>query len=248
MDIKGKTALITGGGAGIGRATALALAAKGAGHIVVADIDGAAAAETAALAQAAGSRALARAVDVTDLAALTALFAEAEAAAPLDIVFNNAGVVSGSPAFPDIPLARLLRTVQINLLAMMAGTQLAIDLFRARGARGVIVNTSSVAAFAPMTQDPAYSASKVGILNFTQACAPLGESHGIRVNAVCPGVTDTAIVKATGDGVTPAAWLAPALARVKLLTPDDIARAVIDLIEDETKAGAHTVVQNEAAA
>jgi NAD(P)-dependent dehydrogenase (short-subunit alcohol dehydrogenase family) len=243
MDIQGKTALVTGAGAGIGRAIARALARKGAAHVVVADINEAAARETARLAAADGTQASVRQIDVTDLAALKTLFADCDAELGLDIVVNNAGIVSGPPSFPDTPVDRMAQVVAINLIGMMAGTRLSIEYMRGRKAPGAIINMCSVAAFGAMPTDPAYSASKAGLLNFTQACAPLKEAFGIRVNAVCPGMTDTDIVNATGGG-RPADWLAPVLDHIELLRPEVIADATIALIEDEAKAGDHVVLQN----
>ena len=111
---------------------------------------------------------------------------------------------------------------------------------RARQAAGVIVNTASTAAFGPMPADPAYSTSKAGILNFTQSCQPIAERFGIRVMAVCPGVTDTAIVPHDAE------WLKPALAALKgMLKPSDIADAVKTCIEDDALAGDYITIQNE---
>lgn len=135
-------------------------------------------------------------------------------------------------------MARMIAVIQINLIAMMVGTRIAIEQMRRRGAPGVIINTSSIAAFSTMPADPAYSASKHGILAFSRSCKPLHAAHGIRVMAICPGVVDTAIVPKDAE------WLAPVLASLKMLAPEDIARAVLDIVADDTLAGDQVTVSN----
>jgi NAD(P)-dependent dehydrogenase (short-subunit alcohol dehydrogenase family) len=123
------------------------------------------------------------------------------------------------------------------------GTQEAIKALRARGG-GAIVNTASVAALQAMPTDPVYSATKAGVVRIVESCAGFA-SEGIRVNAVLPGMVDTDMtMKQTGDGTRPAAWLAPVLASTVMLTPEDIAVAVIALIEDDTAAGQAKIVGN----
>jgi NAD(P)-dependent dehydrogenase (short-subunit alcohol dehydrogenase family) len=96
-----------------------------------------------------------------------------------------------------------------------------------------------VAAFGTMPADPAYAASKHAILNFSQSCLPLAERFNIRVMAICPGITDTAIVPKD------APWLQPALERVKILQPEDVAREACRIVEDDSLAGDQVTVQNE---
>jgi NAD(P)-dependent dehydrogenase (short-subunit alcohol dehydrogenase family) len=246
MNIKDKTALVTGAGSGIGRAAALMLAEAGAAKIIAADINLSSAEETVQQIVSRGAKGVARRIDVSDLAALEELFAEADSAGGLDIVFNNAGIVSGPPQFPDGSVARMVKLVSINLTAMMAGTKFAVEGMRRRGAPGAIVNTASRAALRPSAADPAYTATKAGILMFTRSCADLKERFGIRVNAVCPAITETGMLAATG-GSAPAQWLQTAMAQVRILSPEDIARAVLDLIEDESKSGEYILVDNEPA-
>ena len=242
MDIGGKNAIVTGAAHGIGEATALMLAQRGAATLVIADIDAQALASVASAVKAAGAEAIVKTADVSKPEEVIRLFEEADAeTGGLDIVHNNAGIMTGTPDFPDTVMEKMIAVIQINLLGMMVGTRIAVEQMRKRGAPGVIINTSSVAAFNPMPADPAYSTSKAGILNFTQSCKPLHEGFNIRVNAVCPGVTDTAIVPHDAE------WLKPALAAVKFLQPSDIAEAVCGLIEDESKAGDYVVVENEPA-
>lgn len=239
MDIQGKNALVTGAGHGIGKASALMLAEAGAAMIVIADIDGPAMEATAASIRSAGAEPLMKLVDMSQPEAVITLFEEAElGAGGLDIVHNNAGIMAGSPDFPDTAIDRMVAVIQINLIAMMLGTRKAVELMRKRNAPGVIVNTASVAAFSPMPADPAYSASKAGIVNFTQSCKSLHETYGIRVMAVCPGVTDTAIVPRDAE------WLQPALAALKMLTPADIAAVVKGIVEDDTQSGDYVAVNN----
>lgn len=247
MDIKGKSVLVTGAATGIGRASAVAFAEAGAANVVIADIDEVNAKETAALVEDRGALAHFVLTDVGDSAELRALFAAAsEATGGLDIVHNNAGLVSGEAAFADQPLERIETLVRVNFLAMVLGTRLAVDAFGDRG--GAVVNTASIAAMAPMPTDPPYSATKAGVVNFTQSVAEsLKESHRIRVNAVLPGMVDTPIINKTGDGTRPAEWLTGALGVIKMITPDEIAAVVLDLVRDETKNGETVVVMNEMA-
>jgi len=180
------------------------------------------------------------AADLTKVDEVIRAFSEAEReTGGLDIVHNNAGIMSGPPDFPDMPISKMVAAIQLNLIAMMVGTHLAVGYLRRRGARGVIVNTASTAAFGAMGPDPAYSASKIGIVNFTQACKGLNERFGIRVMAICPGIVDTPIVNHDAE------WLKPALARIKMLHPDDVARAVCDVISNDTQAGEYVIVQHE---
>lgn len=242
MEIAGKNALVTGAGQGIGEATALMLAEQGA-QVVLADIDADALAGTAAAVEAAGATAISRVVDLSDPDAVISLLETADAdSGGLDIVHNNAGIMTGTPDFPDTHIERMIAVIQINLLAMMIGTRKAVELMRGRKAGGVIVNTASVAAFGPMFTDPSYSASKAGIVNFTESCKPLHEAYGIRVMAVCPAIVDTAIVPHDAE------WLQPALKAVKMLQPAEIAAAVRSIIEDDSAAGEYVTVENEPAA
>jgi NAD(P)-dependent dehydrogenase (short-subunit alcohol dehydrogenase family) len=216
------------------------LAERGAAQIVLADIDEGALEETGSVVRSAGAEVTLVTADLSGPEEAVRLVREADATVGgLDIVHNNAGIMAGEPFFPDTPVEKMVAVIQINLIAMMVGTHEAIARLRARNAPGVIVNTASTAAFGPMPADPAYSASKAGILNFTQSCAPLHEAFGIRVMAVCPGMTDTAIVPKDAE------WLQPALQRLKLIQPEEIAAAVCEAIEDDSRAGDYLMVENE---
>jgi len=240
MDITGKAALITGGGSGIGRATAQALAAKGARRIWIVDRDAAGAEETAALLRAQGCEGVVRAIDVGDLAALTAVFDEADKDGGLDIVFNNAGVLAGKQLFPDTPLKRIESIVAVNITAVILGTQLAIAQMAKRGG-GVVVNTGSTVAFHPRHRDYLYTMSKAAVVSFSAACAPLYETTGVRVNTVLPGLVNTPILLQTGDGEL-AGYMIPIIANNPALEAHDIARGVVALIEDDTRNGEQLVV------
>jgi NAD(P)-dependent dehydrogenase (short-subunit alcohol dehydrogenase family) len=242
MEIAGKVALVTGAGTGIGRATAALLAARGA-MVVCVDISSDAE-DTVEAIERAGGRAVAYRADVSNPDDVASMIAFAELAyGGLDICFNNAGVIGGEPIWPESPLHRIARVIAVNLGGVAMGTEEAIRAMRRRGG-GVIINTASTAALRPMATDPVYSATKVGVMRIVESCTEHA-TEGIRVNAVLPAVVETDMtMKHTGDGTRPAAWLAPALASVKMLQPEDIAAVVIELIEDETAIGECRVVMN----
>jgi NAD(P)-dependent dehydrogenase (short-subunit alcohol dehydrogenase family) len=247
MDVRDKVAIVTGAAAGIGRAYAYALADAGAAAVALADVDETGLAATAAGVEERGAKASVSRVDVTDPSQLQDWFAGAEQQfGGIDIVINNAGVMCGDPQWPATELSRIQLVVSVNLLGVMYGTRLAIDALAKRGG-GVVINTASVAAFSPMAADPMYSSTKAAVVNFTESCAPLAESNNIRVNAVLPGVTETAILAKSGDGETPAEWLRPMLDIVAKLEPADIAAAAMQLIADDSKVGEALVVNNPAA-
>jgi 3-oxoacyl-[acyl-carrier protein] reductase len=245
LDIKGKVAIVTGGSSGIGRATSVALGREGA-SVVVADVDAAGGAETVRLVTSVGGKATFVRADVSTAAGIRKLFDDAEAAyGGVDIVHNNAGIMTGgSPNWPDASLEKCQLVVDVNVAGVIMGTREAVARMRKRGG-GVVVNTASIAALAPMPMDPIYAATKAAVVLFTQGCKMLNETEKVRVNAVLPGMVDTAIIAKTGDGTKPADWLAPAIAATKMLQPEDIAAAVLEYIKDDASAGDHRIVGNE---
>ncbi|MBV8980501.1 MAG: SDR family oxidoreductase [Acidimicrobiia bacterium] len=170
MDLAGASAIITGGGSGIGRASALAFAAAGA-TVLVADIVEADGNETAQLIEKDGGTAAFTRVDVTEPDDLARMLDEAERTfGGVDVLHNNAGIVCGEPLWPDTDPATLMRQVTINLASVVVGARLAVPYLRRRGG-GAIVNTASMASVLPLTDEPAYSATKAGVLMFTRTCA-----------------------------------------------------------------------------
>jgi len=238
MEIRERVAVVTGAASGIGRATAVALARAGARRVVLGDLDESGLARTARDVEDAGSRAAWVPTDVRDPAALERLLDRAEAdGGGLDILHNNAGLSGGTPTWPDIAVERIAELVDVNLKGVLFGTRLALPRMAARGG-GAIVNTASMAARAPLPPEAIYCATKVGVTLFTQSCAPLRESHGVRVNCVCPGITETPMLQTTGPGGRGLAdYLKPVYAAIVPIQPEEIAAAVLALIEDESRAG-----------
>jgi NAD(P)-dependent dehydrogenase (short-subunit alcohol dehydrogenase family) len=246
MNTKGKVALITGAGSGMGRATAQALAAEGASVLVV-DIDPEGGEETARLIKEAGGNATFFKADVSTPAGIRSMFDAVESTyGGVDIVHNNAGIPSGAPDWPEVSLERICQVVAINTSGVMMGTQAAVHAMRKRGG-GVVINTASIAALGPSQNEPVYNGSKAAVLMFTQSCARLKETENVRVNAVLPAMVATKFQANTGDGKTPAAWLIPAMERIgdSILPPEAIAKVVLEFIHDDSLAGEYRVVRNE---
>ena len=233
MNIKGKTAIVTGSAAGIGRASAIRLAECGAAKVLIVDIDEAGMAETARLVQRPGVIAEFHRVDLSDIDELERWLGSRQ---DYDILYNNAGVVSGAPQFPDASVAKLRFIVDLNLTAVIVATQIAVQSMQARGG-GVVVNTVSTVALGKGFSDALYASTKSGVMMFTRCCASLKDSANVRVTAVLPGLTNTPILKKTGADGEYAPWMAPILAGNAMCAPEDIADAVVDLIEVDGLAG-----------
>ena len=215
--------------------------------MLLADIDEAGTRETLSDIAAGGGRASFVRADVSEAGDVEAMFAAATREfGGLDIVFNNAGIMAGQPDWPEMTLARTRQVMGINALGVIMGTTLAVREMRKRGG-GVIVNTASMAALSPSVHDPVYDASKAAVVMFTQSTARLLEGENIRINAVLPGMTATAIQNKSGDGTKPADWMAPAMEQFwhAALQPEAIAEIVLELIRDDTLNGECRAVPNE---
>lgn len=193
----GKLALVTGAGAGIGRATAVELARQGARMVLVVDRDLAGANDTAEAVRATGAQAAAYQVDVTDEAAVDALAAQVGAEhGVVDILVNNAGIgmagrfLETSPENWDAILA-------VNLRGVISGSRAFVAPMVERGQGGTVINVSSASAFLPSKSMIAYSTTKAAVLAFSEALRADLADEGITVTAVCPGFVNTDIAKNT---------------------------------------------------
>ncbi|KPM50959.1 oxidoreductase [Frankia sp. R43] len=198
--LDGRSAIVTGAGSGVGRASALRFAEEGA-RVVCADIDLGSAKETVGLIEAAGGTAVAVACDVSqedDVAAAVA--AAVESFGRLDIMFNNAGIPTPrlGAGFTDHTVADFDRLVSVNLRGVFLGSRQAVLRFREQGDGGVIVNTGSVAGLVSWGGS-VYGATKAGVHQLTRAVAIEGAPDGIRANAICPaGMPATNFMAAGG--------------------------------------------------
>ena len=229
--LEGKIALVTGGGAGIGRAICETFAREGA-HVVVADIDGDAAQETASTIVTANGAAEAHAVDITDTAQVKALMEIIKAAhGRLDVLVNNAGVGARAD-FRHLTDDEWEKVWSVNLDGTVKCAREAFDLMRASG-KASIVNLSSVMSAKHTRQMAVYSATKGAVSALSRSLAVEYAPYGIRVNTLLPGYVETALIGRyiKNPGIAKALLTQTPLRRFG--TPEDIANAALFLASDE---------------
>ena len=228
-----KVAFVTGAASGIGRAAALAFAREGA-SVVVADVSEQGNQETIRMIEDQGGRALAVRCDVTraeDVKA--ALDKTVEAFGRLDFAFNNAGILPTKAApTAEYDEADWNRIIDTNLHGVFLCMKYEIPLILKQGG-GAIVNTSSGAGVIGIKGSPAYTAAKHGVIGLTRAAALDYAAQNIRVNAVCPGYTDTPMMgRFTGGTPEGRAKLIAAVPAGRVGKPEEIAAAVLWLCSD----------------
>lgn len=230
--IEGKVALVTGAGSGIGRASALAFARAGA-RVVASDINLEAAEQTRALIVSSGGQALALRADVTrgqDVKALVAYALDKFGA--LHLAHNNAGMLG---AVGDVSVCsedNFDRVIALNLRGVFLSLKYEIPALIASGG-GAIVNTSSGSGLVGTPGLSAYAASKHAVIGLTKSAALEFVRRGIRINAVCPGVTRTAMLEGfMGGDESVEARVKDGNPSGRLGTPEEVAEAVVWLCSE----------------
>ena len=196
--LKGKTAIVTGAGSGIGKAIALRLASEGV-SVGVFDIREDAAAETVSSIEAAGGKAVAVTCDITDYSAVVSSVADFEQAigGGTDILVNNAGIQYVAP-IEEFPVSKWDAIIAINLSSAFHTTHHALPGMKQRN-WGRIINIASVHGLVASTQKAAYVAAKHGIVGLTKVTALENARTGITCNAICPGWVLTPLVQKQVD-------------------------------------------------
>ena len=239
-----KVAIITGGSRGIGRATALAAAARGYKVVVGYASNKAAADEVVAKIESSNGKAIAVKCDVGSEADILDLFKQADAFGPLGVLVNNAGVVDATARVDEMSADRLHRMMNINIVGSMLCAREAVKRLSTRhgGKGGVIINLSSVAAtLGSPAQYVDYAASKGAIDTFTLGLAREVAGEGIRVAAIRPGLIDTEI-HASGGEPDRAHRLAHHVPMKRVGTAEEIANAVVWLMSDEASYVTGTIL------
>ena len=236
MRLKGKVAIVTGAARGIGRASAMLFAKEGA-KVTVADNRADLGQETVRQIEEAGGEARFALTDVSDEEQVKAMVEGTVAQwGKLDILFNNAGIVLVK-FVEDTTVEEWDQVMGVNLKSIFLGVKHAIPHMRRQGG-GAILSTASIGSFTGQFKTPAYIASKGAVLLLTKSLALDYGADNIRVNCICPGITDTPMlrehIEASGD---PATVIRERTARVPLgrfLTTEDPARAALYLVSDES--------------
>jgi NAD(P)-dependent dehydrogenase (short-subunit alcohol dehydrogenase family) len=228
FQLDGKVAVVTGGGDGIGRATAHHLASAGA-VVAVLDRDKAKADAVAKSICAAGGQAHAHLVDVSDEAGLETTFATISERGGVDILVNNAGIAIRSSAL-DMRIEDWNRVLAVNLTGMFLSARIAARYMIAGGRGGAIVNTASIMGLSGgLYPNVAYQTTKGGVVNMTRALALEWVAHGIRVNAVAPTYVRTALTAGLIGNPEILATIESATPMGRLAEPEEVADAILFL-------------------
>jgi NAD(P)-dependent dehydrogenase (short-subunit alcohol dehydrogenase family) len=230
--LRGKVAIVTGAGSGIGRACALRFAAEGA-RVVVSDVRGEAAVAVAKEIEAAGASARAFTTDVSEARQVDELVARAKAAfGRLDVMVNNAAAPMGG-LVAEITDDAWRRVQAVTLDGVFYGVRAALGVMVAQAA-GSIINISSGAGLGGEYALGAYGAAKAAVINLTQTAAVENTRHGVRVNAICPGPIATPPLLAWIDHVPGGRSAFEAQIPAKRIgRPEEIANVALFLASDE---------------
>ncbi len=228
-DVADRSAIVTGGGSGIGRSVALLLAANGA-RVVVADLKQESADAVVAEIEAAGGTAVAHVGDVSDPEDAVAAVEAAQRLGPLKIAVNNAGIGGAAAPTGEYPLDSWQKVIDVNLSAVLYGMRAQLPAMVANGG-GSIVNVASILGSVGFAQSVAYVSAKHGVVGATKNAALEYAAHGVRVNSVGPGFIRTPLVEANLDEPT-LQFLEGKHALGRLGDPDEVAALVVFLASD----------------
>lgn len=228
-----KVVLVTGGGGGIGAAVSTLFAEEGAAVVVVADADVEAAERVAASIVATGHGAIGTRIDVTDDASVAAVVDTViERFGRLDAAVNNAGISGTMTPLADLSPADWAQMLAVNLTGVFLCLRHELRHMGGRGA-GAVVNTSSGAGIVGVAGLAHYAAAKHGVLGLTKSAAMEYARTGVRINAVCPGTTDTQMIRRfIGSDERAERLIGGSVGRGHMGAPAEVAEAIVWLCSD----------------
>lgn len=229
-----KIVLVTGGGTGIGRATAQILARDGA-TVIIADLQDEEGAKTVETIRTAGGRAEYHHVDVAEYAQVAALVADVAARhGGLDGAFNNAGIEGPTAKIEAVSLAEWDRVIRVNLTGVFVCLKAEIEQMLTQKRGGSIVSTASIAGLIGLPGAVSYNAAKHGVVGLTKTVALEYASRNIRVNAVCPGFIETPMLsRVTDASVKIREQLISQVPLKRVAQPAEIGETVAFLLSDK---------------